>query len=265
MKRLSAAGLLALGIAHATYAQDWASTSPQANRATTQYVVQFSAPSAPTTLSWKPLASTGPGDPTFGPLLIASEPSDKSSFSRPYSAERLSLPNPDFSLATSSDASPASPSPYSYMGREYRMQLGVGIAFVRFRSSAFSASAVGVNTSFSYFLKDWLALDGSVTSAFAPAVYSDNVRYMGYAAGPRAVLSRGRWESWAHALIGGVHVSPQTALGGKNGFELQLGGGADYNLNPHFAIRIEADWLRTNLFSQSQNSGQGILGVVYNF
>ena len=53
MNRLSAAGLLALGIAHATYAQDWVSSSSQANRATTPYVVRVSKSSVPTTLDRK--------------------------------------------------------------------------------------------------------------------------------------------------------------------------------------------------------------------
>ena len=267
MKRLLAAGLLALGLAQATYAQDWVSTSSQSNRISTSPVALASCPSAPATFSQNALTSSvGPADSAFAPLLTTTEPADTSLFSRFHAGERLATANPDLSAAGTSDASPALPAPYSYMGREYRMQLSLGFALVRFRSSAFLATAAGANTSFSYFLKEWVAIDGSVTTAFAPAIYNNaHVKYLGYAAGPRATLSRGRWEPWAHALVGGVHVLPQTGAGGKNGFQLQLGGGADYNLNPHFAIRIEADWLRSNLFSQTQNSGQGILGLVYNF
>lgn len=265
MNRLSAAGLLALGIAHATYAQDWVPTSPQTNRTASPYLRQVSGEST-STLSPSPFAfSTGPADFAFAPPLGASEPGDRPLLLGRYSAERVAFADPELSAGARSDGSLASPAPYGYMGREYRMQLGFGVAFVRFRSSAFDASAVGINTFFSYFLKDWLAVDGSVTSAFAPSVYGANVKYLGYAAGPRAALSHGRWEPWAHALVGGARVSPQTAFGNRNGFELQLGGGADYNLNPHFAIRLEVDWLRTNLYSQSQNSGQGVLGFVYNF
>jgi hypothetical protein len=267
MNRLSAAGLLALGIAHATYAQDWVSTSQQSNRTTTPYFAQSSGPGAPTGLSRSARASSaGSASAAFTSLSVAPEPADASLFSRSYSAQRLLLADPNLSAAGRSDASLAPPTPYSYMGREYRMQIALGIAFVRFRSSAFDASAVGANTSFSYFFREWLAIDGSLTTAFAPPIYGNShVKYVGYTGGPRVVLSRGHWEPWAHVLVGGAHVIPQTGFGGKNGFELQLGGGADYNLNPHFSIRIEADWVRTNVFSQTQNNGQGVFGVVYNF
>jgi hypothetical protein len=266
MNRLSAAGLLALGIAHATYAQDWVSTFPQSNCASS-YRERVSGSSAPATLSPSALAcSARPADSAFAPLSSASQPADGSFFPRLYSGERLSVAGPNLSTAERSDASLASPPPYGYMGREYRMQLGLGFALVRFRSSFFQATAAGVNTSFGYFVKEWLAIDGSLTTAFAPPIYRNaHVKYAGYTAGPRVVLSRGHWEPWAHVLIGGVHIYPQTAAGSTNGFELQVGGGTDYYLNPHFAIRIGADWVRTNLFSQSQNNGQGILGIVYNF
>jgi hypothetical protein len=152
-------------------------------------------------------------------------------------------------------------------GRENRWQIGLGVALVRFRSSVYFATAVGLNASASYFLTDSLAIEGAVTSAFAPAVFQsfERVKYVGYGAGPRFTFSRAALQPWVHALVGGIHILPQTALGSKNGFELLVGGGADYALNPDWALRLEADYLRTQVFGQSQNSGQAVLGIVYRF
>jgi opacity protein-like surface antigen len=167
-------------------------------------------------------------------------------------------------------AAPASKTPVPKIkdtGREDRWQIGVGVALVRFRSSVYYATAVGLNTSVSYFLKDSLAVEGAVTSAFAPSVFQsfEKVKYVGYAAGPKYTLGADRVQPWVHALVGGMHILPQTALGSQNGFELLLGGGADYVLNPHWALRLEADYLRTHVFGQWQNSGQAVLGAVYRF
>ncbi len=42
-------------------------------------------------------------------------------------------------------------------------ELGLGYAFVRFQSSLFNASMNGLDTTFSYYLRDHLALEGNVT------------------------------------------------------------------------------------------------------
>jgi opacity protein-like surface antigen len=152
-------------------------------------------------------------------------------------------------------------------GRENQWQIGLGVALVRFRSSVYYATAVGLNSSLSYFVTDSLAIEGAVTSAFAPAVFQsfERVKYIGYGAGPKYTLTRDKVQPWVHALAGGMHILPQTALGSQNGFELLLGGGADYPLNSNWALRLEGDYLRTHAFGQWQNSGQAALGVVYRF
>jgi hypothetical protein len=189
------------------------------------------------------------------------------------------LPDPLASAWLEPVPSPAAPAPayppaaatpapkIKDAGRENRWQIGLGVALVRFRSSVYFATAVGLNASASYFLTDSLAIEGAVTAAFAPAVFQsfERVKYVGYGAGPRFTLSRAALQPWVHALVGGVHILPQTALGSQNGFELLVGGGADYALNPDWALRLEADYVRTQVFSQSQNSGQAVLGIVYRF
>jgi hypothetical protein len=187
------------------------------------------------------------------------------------SVERLSSPvalaSPAYPAAA---AAPASKTPVPKIkdtGRENRWQIGLGVALVRFRSSVYFATAVGLNSSLSYFVKDSLAIEGAVTSAFAPAVFQsfEHVKYVGYGAGPKYVFAHDQLQPWIHALVGGIHILPQTALGSQNGFEVLVGGGADYALNPNWALRLEADYVRTHVFGQSQNSGQAVLGIVHSF
>jgi hypothetical protein len=164
------------------------------------------------------------------------------------------------------EASPAPPQLYGAEGLEYRMELGVGAALIRFRSSVYSATAPGLSTSFAYYLKEKIAIEGSVIGGFAPTIFAnEHVKYLGYGAGPKLILQQAKLSPWVHAIVGGAHVVPKTALGGKNGFLVQVGGGVDFQLVPRAAIRAEVDWVRTQLFGQSQNSGQAILGLVIHF
>jgi hypothetical protein len=170
--------------------------------------------------------------------------------------------------AATAEPAPAAPEPrFIFGGRDdYRWQLGVGVAWMRFRSSRFNASAVGLNTSLSYFTNDWFALEGNVNSTFAPTILADeHVKLIVYGAGPKIAWRQRRWEPWLHALVGGIHEAPQTAAASKNGFAAQLGGGADFRWFPRFSVRLEADLVRSSLFGQSQNNFQLAAGFVFHF
>jgi hypothetical protein len=223
----------------------------------------------------------------FAQTSAASRPSVRSdlalvlsvtNFSNSFGANSLADPGTPASssaLATvasvaeaASRAAPAVPVPsYDYSEREKRWQLGLGVALVRFRSSVYYATAVGLNSSLSYFVKDWLAIEGAATSAFAPAVFKagEDVKYVGYGAGPKITLGHDRLDPWVHVLAGGMHIVPQTGVGGENGFEVLAGGGVDYSFVPQFAVRLEADYINSHVFSQSQNYGQATLGLVFHF
>jgi hypothetical protein len=43
------------------------------------------------------------------------------------------------------------------------------------------------------------------------------------------------------------------------------GGGADYRQNPHVSFRVEADYVPTHFFSQSQNNFLLSGGIVFHF
>jgi hypothetical protein len=159
------------------------------------------------------------------------------------------------------------PSPRSYYSENpNQWQLGIAFALVRFRSSVYYASAPGFNTSLAYWWKESLAIEGSVTTAFAPAVFeNEHFRYLSYGAGPKFSFGHGRFEPWAHALVGGVHLIPQTAASGKNGFEVTMGGGVDYVINDVISAKAGVDYLGTHMFGQWQSSAQIMAGFSFRF
>jgi|SRR5882724_8959238 len=169
--------------------------------------------------------------------------------------------------ATVAAPEPAPDPKFVFGGRDdFRWQLGIGFAWTRFRSSIFNASAVGVNTSLSYFTNDWFAIEGNVNSTFAPEIFvNEHVKFLVYGAGPKIAWRQRRWEPWLHGLVGGIHEQPQTAGNSRNGFSAQLGGGADFRWFPRFGVRLEADYMRSSLFGQQQNNFQLAAGFVFHF
>jgi len=169
--------------------------------------------------------------------------------------------------ASPSMAEPAPQPKFLYGGRDdYRFQLGLGFTWTRFRSQEFNASALGLNTSLAYYTNDWFAVEGNVSTGFAPELPNgDHVKLLFYGIGPKIAWRQRRWEPWLHVLVGGVHEQPQTAAGGKNAFAVQAGGGADYRINPRLSGRLQADWIHASLFNASQNNFQLTAGIVIHF
>jgi opacity protein-like surface antigen len=181
-------------------------------------------------------------------------------------------PAPAFAAPFETAAPDPSPSPapdpkFLYGGRDdFRWQLGIGFDWLRFRNSIFNASAVGVKSSVTYFLNDWFGVEGMVSATFAPEILDrEHVKVLVYGGGPKIAWRERKWEPWAHAILGGSHEQPQTAGNSKDAFAIEVGGGADYRFNPRFSGRLEADWVRTNYFSQSQNNFELTAGVVFHF
>jgi opacity protein-like surface antigen len=147
-----------------------------------------------------------------------------------------------------------------------RWQVSIGPSFVRFHSSIFSASLAGLNTSVAWSANEWLGVEGQVVAAFAPQIYDrEHVKYLSYAGGVRIGSHRARWEPFAHVLLGGAHLQPQTAGNSRSAFLVEVGGGADYRLTQRISLRAEGDYLRTTFFKQSQNNFQASLGAVFHF
>jgi opacity protein-like surface antigen len=186
----------------------------------------------------------------------------------PFSQTKLSVAAVPEAASVDAEAAPAAPEPrYVYGNRnDFRWQLALGVSLVRFRSPLYYATGVGTNTSITYFTNEWLGVEASVNTAFGGTILQgERVKYVGYGAGPKVAWRRANWEPWAHTIVGGMHIVPQQADLSKNGFALQVGGGADYRIFPHLSARIEVDWLKIHVFGVWTNSAQANADIVLHF
>jgi Outer membrane protein beta-barrel domain len=151
----------------------------------------------------------------------------------------------------------------------YRWDLAVGYEYVHFESKPFSANLSGIHTSIAYSLNEWFALEGSLVSAFGGDVFQDGEmsKYVLFTGGGRIFWNRQphRLSPWAHILAGMTHMNPQIANSSKISFALQAGGGIDWYFNPRLSFRGEADFVHTQLYSDSQNNYQAGVGLVLHF
>ena len=242
MKRLLVCVCLVLWSVSISWAQGQGSTPPVD---TARAVPDFSTTSAAKATLFDPTTMSV----SSGPLLITALPSESAS------------------------ADPASPSPkpkFLYGNRDdYRWQLGMEFTWLRFQSSIFNANTIGEKTTVSYFLNDWLGVEGSVSATFSPSTISgfqnEHAKLVVYGGGPKIAWRQKRWEPWAHAIFGGAHEQPQTAGNSRNSYSIQAGGGADYRWNPRVSFRFEGDYVLTGFFRQKQNNVQLASGIVFHF
>jgi hypothetical protein len=241
MKRLLVLAPLTLALATAGVSRAQESNAPSSQPHAT--VALNRAESSPAARSWQFLGASAPPNYALPPATITE-------------------------AAGPAEPLPAAPKPKFITGGrdDFRWQLALGVTLLRFRSPYFYATGVGTNTAVTYFTNEWFGVEGSINTAFAPTIYqNEHVKYASYGAGPKISWRNRKWEPWAHTIVGGAHIFPQTAAGGKNGFALQVGGGADYRIYPHLSARIGADWVRTRFFGQWEDSAQANAAVVLHF
>lgn len=101
----------------------------------------------------------------------------------------------------------------------------------------------------------------------------EKIRSYSYLFGPQVSLRRGRAvRPFVHALFGGARTrntvteAGQTFVFMDTTFALALGGGLDVRLSDRVAVRvIQADYLRTGFFGETQNKGRICAGLVIRF
>ncbi len=83
-----------------------------------------------------------------------------------------------------------------------------------------------------------------------------------------AYRNRSRIEPWVHIVAGIDDFRfTQTAgvLGNNTGVGGHAGGGVDYLVGRHMAVRVEADVMGSRFFSTDQRHFQAVSGLVFNF
>ena len=96
------------------------------------------------------------------------------------------------------------------------------------------------------------------------AAFSEDARYLFYGVGVKVSKGNRKLQFFAHALLGAAHIFPRAATG-NNGFAVRLGGGVETRLQQRRWLRIEADYVRSQLYSSGQNSFQVVAAIVYRF
>jgi hypothetical protein len=165
-------------------------------------------------------------------------------------------------------AAPAPEPKFIYGSRDdYRFQLGFAYTYVRFRSSLIDASLNGINTSLVWYANEWFGVEGDVAAAFSSKMIFDreHVKFLTITGGPRIAWRQRKWEPFMHFLAGFVHLQPQTLGNDRTALAYTAGGGVDLRWRPQLSFRIQGDWVRTRLFSETQNNYQIAAGLVFHF
>ena len=137
-----------------------------------------------------------------------------------------------------------------------------GFSYARLSDSGVSTNTKGVVGSFAWNAKPWLQLVAD-TSYNVGSYNGVSVTLYGNHYGARVFhRERNSWRAspFAEVLVGGSHVNNTiSGPGGLQftdlGFSMKMGGGVDFNLSTHFAVRVfDADYYRTSLFGAHQNN-----------
>jgi hypothetical protein len=254
MKRLFILPLFLCGTFSFAQAQDISSGTPSASNVAADFTVTSSA-RVPLV---KPLRQEAPlfVAEALEPALLSAPPMVVTALAVPETA-LPSMPEPAASTARR----------FGYGARDdYRWELALGVSLERFRSSIYRATAVGTNSSLTYFLNDWLGVEGNFSTFFAPTIFqNEHIKLINYVAGPKMTFRQPRYEPFVHILFGGTHAIPQTAGHGQNGFALEAGGGVDYRLFSRLSVRGELNYVPTRLFGEWQHNFGAALSAVVHF
>jgi opacity protein-like surface antigen len=93
-----------------------------------------------------------------------------------------------------------------------------------------------------------------------------------FTAGPQLSIRQDKVTVFAHALFGGAHIRedlvidnhPAASISSTN-FAFLVGGGVDIALSHRFAVRIQPDYLKTEILGRRQNNFRASTGLVFRF
>jgi hypothetical protein len=141
----------------------------------------------------------------------------------------------------------------------HRLEIFGGYSYMHRDMSMVAPSGVhGWNASANWRLYRWIGVtaDFSMFYPGIPCCISSNsavgAKTNTFLFGPQVSLRRRRFSPFAHFLMGTTHLTPGNTgalsiilFTSNDSFTLGAGGGADYSLSKHFALRGQADWLHS--------------------
>ncbi len=94
-----------------------------------------------------------------------------------------------------------------------------------------------------------------------------------FTAGPQLTIRQDKVTVFAHALFGGAHIREDLVIDNhplspgisSTNFAFLVGGGVDIALSHRFAVRIQPDYLKTEILGRKQNNFRASMGLVFRF
>jgi hypothetical protein len=151
-----------------------------------------------------------------------------------------------------------------------RWEVFTGYSFMRLNSTSFgfadNSNLNGWNAAgtFNINLKWSVTLDLS-------GHYGSQLRDFNYMIGPQYNWHRDKSKFFVHGFFGKAQDRVDVTVGTKSGFQgvgraIAGGGGYDWDYSPRITIRvIQADYINSNSFGQTQNDIRVSTGVVFHF
>lgn len=91
-----------------------------------------------------------------------------------------------------------------------------------------------------------------------------------FTAGPQLSIRQDKVTVFAHALFGGAHIREDLVINNSTSdrisstnFAFLVGGGADIALSHRFAVRIQPDYLKTEILGRTQNNFRASTGLLF--
>lgn len=146
-----------------------------------------------------------------------------------------------------------------------KAELYVGYDYVRLTSGGASFNFNGGSGQFAYNVNHWLGAVGDLGGYYTSNGFHAGV--ISYQFGPRINFrGHGKMTPFVQVLFGGARSIDISA---QNTFAMTAGGGVDFNISEHFAIRpVQAEYFLTKFTdgaSNRQNNFRYSAGIVFRF
>ena len=148
-----------------------------------------------------------------------------------------------------------------------KAEIFAGYQYTRIGGSG-GVNANGFNTAATTNFSRWFGVTADLSGAYKNVSGISARAYM-YTFGPTFSARRERVTPFVHLLAGGFHASASVPgfSASTNGFAMMLGGGLDFKVSDHFAIRaFEPDWFlwRSHGITDKSN-GRVSTGIILRF
>lgn len=143
-----------------------------------------------------------------------------------------------------------------------RADVSLGYSYFREGFSG-GANTNGGSVSGAGYLNNWLGIVGDF-GVYHLSESGVGVNTYTFLAGPRLIANRGKTVSpFVQALVGGDRL---TAGGGRaHGFSWSAGGGLDFAVSRHIALRPQFDYIGLRFANGTTHSARASFGIVFRF